>query len=169
MTRTLALVLRVAAVPAGVGTGFGTAQVTPPQNTCPPQGACLLIALHAQPTFATWECVLFGAGAAAVLLLLSLAVAQLPSATARNAFRAAAVAAGVGVGRWTAQLGSFQQCASFARCPSPYGIEFLHAFTALQCAVFGGVAAVLVLLLSVAATRLPSREIAAGSTRALSG
>src|SRR5579872_614985 len=106
MKRTLALALRVASVPVGVAVGLGTAQVTPPQNTCPPNGACLLFAVHLQPTFATWECVLFGAGAAAVMLLLSLAAADPLSATARNAAWAAAVATGVGVGLWMAQLGS---------------------------------------------------------------
>jgi hypothetical protein len=38
----------------------------------------MLLAL--KPTFATWQCVLFGAGAAAILFLLSFAVARLPSA-----------------------------------------------------------------------------------------
>jgi hypothetical protein len=33
-----------------------------------------------QPTFTAWQCALFGAGAAVVLILLSLAVARLPLA-----------------------------------------------------------------------------------------
>jgi hypothetical protein len=82
MRRTLALVLRVASVPVGVGVGLGTAQLTTvPPSQCSPAGICLLIKFFARPTFATWQCILFGAGAAAVLLLLSLAVARLPSAT----------------------------------------------------------------------------------------
>jgi hypothetical protein len=164
MERALALVLRVASVPVGVGVGLGTAQVTPPQNTCPPQGACLLIALqNLQPTFPAWECALFGAGAAAVVLLLSLAVGQLPSARARNASLAAALAAGAGVGLWTAQIGSFQQCRSFVQCPAPY-VVFQPAVTVWQCALLGAIAAVVVLLLSFAAARLQSSEIATGRT-----
>ena len=156
MTRILALALRLASVPVGIGVGVGAAQVTPPQSTCPPKGGCLLIAVHFLPTFATWQCALFGAAAAVVLLLLSQAVAQPPSALAGKASWIAAVAAGVGLGLWTAQLGSFQQCVSFAQCPTPYGIGFLPAFTAWQCALLGGSTAVVVLLLSFAGARLPS-------------
>jgi hypothetical protein len=79
MRRILALVLRVGSVPVGVGVGFWTAQLTTYQIPCSPEGVCLE-RLSALPTFATWQCVLFGAGAAAFLLLLSFAVGQLPSA-----------------------------------------------------------------------------------------
>ena len=40
----------------------------------PPNALCLLMNLYLAPIFATWQCILFGAGAAAVLLLLSLAL-----------------------------------------------------------------------------------------------
>jgi hypothetical protein len=156
MERALALVLRVISVPVGVGVGLATANVTPADNTCPPNGACLLIALHLRPTFATWQCALFGAGAAAVVLLVSLALARPPSTRAGNASGLAAVAAGVGVGLWTAQLESLQQCSSFAQCPTPYGLALLPTFTAWQCALLGGGAAVVLLLLSFAGGRLPS-------------
>ena len=75
------LVLRVACVPVGVGVGLWTAQLAPSGFNCPPKALCLDIMLYERPTFATWQCILFGAGAAAVLLLLSLAVARLPSET----------------------------------------------------------------------------------------
>jgi hypothetical protein len=156
MRRILVLVLRVASVPVGVGVGLWTAQLTPSDYTCPPNAACLLIMLHLPPTFATWQCVLFGAGAAAVLLLLSLAVARLPSAGALEASGVAAVAAWVGVGVWTAQLQALEQCPSFAQCPTPYGLVLQPTFTAWQCALFGAGAAVIVLLLSFAVARLPA-------------
>jgi hypothetical protein len=79
----LALVLRVASVPVGVGVGLWTAQLTTYQNPCSPGPICL-DRLSALPTFATWQCILFGAGATAFLLLLSFAVARLPSATRSN-------------------------------------------------------------------------------------
>jgi hypothetical protein len=85
MRRILALVFRVASVPVGVGVGLWTAQLTPNEYKCPPKAACLLINLYLRPTFATWQCILFGAGAATVLLLLSLAVARLPSARSLKA------------------------------------------------------------------------------------
>jgi hypothetical protein len=156
MRRILALVLRVASVPVGVGMGLWTAQLTPSEYKCPPNAGCLLIMLHLTPTFATWQCVPFGAGAAAVLLLLALAVAQAPSATALKASGVAAVVAGVGVGLWTAQLQALEQCPSYAGCPTPYGLALQPTFTAWQCAMFGAGAAVVVLLLSFAVARLPS-------------
>ena len=85
MRRMLALVLRVASVSVGVGVGLWTAQLAPSGYQCPPKAACLAIAVHLSPTFATWQCILFGAGAAAVLLVLSFAVAQLPSARSLRA------------------------------------------------------------------------------------
>jgi hypothetical protein len=156
MRRILALVLRVASVPVGVGVGLGTAALTPSEYACPPKAACLLIMLYLRPTFATWECIVFGAGAAAVVLLLSLAVARLPSARALKACAVAAVAAGIGVGFWSAQLQSLAQCPSYARCPTPYDLVLQPTFTTWQCALVGAGAAVVVLLLSFAVARLPS-------------
>ena len=82
MMRTLALVLRVASVPVGVGIGFWTALVTK-GSPCPNHFNGALSSICPQfpvATFALWQCALFGAGAEAVVLLLSLAVARLPSA-----------------------------------------------------------------------------------------
>ena len=71
---------RLASVPVGVGVGLWTAQLTTGRiSQCPPKAICLEM-LYLKPTFATWQCILFGAGAAAVLLLLSLAASRLPSA-----------------------------------------------------------------------------------------
>lgn len=81
MGRILALALRVASVPVGVAVGLWTAQLTPVPFQCPPRGLpCLEMAYFQKPIFATWQCILFGAGAAAVVLLLSLAASRLPSA-----------------------------------------------------------------------------------------
>jgi hypothetical protein len=156
MRRILALVLQVASVPAGVAVGLLTAQLTPSEYECPPQAACLVIHVYSRPTFATWQCILFGAVAAAVLLLLSTAVARPPSARALKASGVAAMATGVGGGLWTAQLQSFGACPSFVRCPTPYGFVLQPTLAAWQCALFGVGAAVVVLLLSFAVARLPS-------------
>ena len=80
MTRILALVLRLASAPVGVGVGVWTAQLAPSRYQCPPNAFCVAILYFARPTFATWQCVLFGAGAAAVVLFLSFAVERLPTA-----------------------------------------------------------------------------------------
>jgi hypothetical protein len=78
MRRILALILRVASVPVGVAVGLWTAHLTSVQNECTPAGICLT-RLSISPTFATWQCILFGASTAAFLLLLSFAVDRLPS------------------------------------------------------------------------------------------
>jgi hypothetical protein len=156
MRQALALVLRLSSVPVGVGVGFWTAQLTPGPYTCPPNGLCLLMNVILRPTFATWQCIVFGADAAAVVLLMSLAVSGLPAATARQASQVAAALAGIGVGLWIAQLQSLEQCPSFAGCPSPNGLVFQSTFAPWQCGLFGAGAAVLLLLLSLAASRLPS-------------
>lgn len=156
MRRILALALRVASVPAGVGVGLLTAQLAPSEYQCPPQAACLLMHVYTRPTFAAWQCILFGVAAAAVLLLLSMAVARLPSVRGVKAAGLAAVTAGVGAGVWTAQLQSFGSCPSSAGCPTPYGFALQPTLAVWQCALFGVGAAVVVLLLSFAVARLPS-------------
>ena len=85
MRRAIALVLRLASAPVGVAVGLWTAQLSSVPNQCSPAGLCLLVNYFPRPTFATWQCILFGAGAAAVVLLLSLVVARLPSARAIEA------------------------------------------------------------------------------------
>jgi hypothetical protein len=92
MRRILALVLRVASVPLGVGVGLWTAQM--PWN-CPVFSCPINV-----PQFATWQCALFGAGAAVTLLALSFA----DSLT--NALRVLSVPVGLSVGLWTAQMTS---------------------------------------------------------------
>jgi len=149
MTLTLRNALRLASVPVGVGAGLWTAQLTTgPSNQCPPGVLCLEILYFARPTFATWQCALFGAGAALTLLALSL----VDSLT--NAVRILSVPVGVGVGLWTAQLRSFPYCPPYGRCPAYLGVPPL-TFAPWQCALFGGGAAVVVMLLSLAVTRLP--------------
>ena len=87
MRRILANVLRVASVPVGVLIGLWTAQLTtlPSSYQCPRDAFCLPLNLLLKPTFAVWQCALYGAGAAVVLLLLSLAASRLPSARRLNA------------------------------------------------------------------------------------
>jgi hypothetical protein len=89
MRRILTIALRVASVPVGIGVGLWTALLTttPIQEPCPRGAACLLMKIYflPRPVFAIWECVLFGAGAAAVLLLLSFTVPRLPAARPMDA------------------------------------------------------------------------------------
>lgn len=149
MGRVLTVVLRVASAPVGVGVGLWTAQLTTgSSNECPPGAVCLLINYYQRPTFATWQCALFGAAAAVTLVALSL----VNSLT--NALRVLSVPVGVGVGLWTAQLRSVPYRPPYGRCPVFIGIPPL-TFAPWQCALFGAGAAVVVLLLSLAATRLP--------------
>jgi hypothetical protein len=77
MGHTLAIVLRVASVPVGVGIGFWTAllRATAPLSSCPLMDSC-----HGRSSFPMWQCALFGAGAAVVVLLLSVAASRRPSA-----------------------------------------------------------------------------------------
>ena len=71
LVNSLSNALRVLAVPVGVGVGVWTSQLrTLPY--CPPYGRCAAFMGMAPFTFAPWQCALLGAGAAVVLLLLSL-------------------------------------------------------------------------------------------------
>ena len=72
---TLTNTLRVVSLPTGVGVGFWTAQLYAPFPGCPGNTHCA--AMVGVPAFATWQCALFGAGAAAVVLVLSMAAAFL--------------------------------------------------------------------------------------------
>ena len=77
MRRITANVLRLASVPVGKVIGLWTAG-TPVVTSCPPYMRChgptTLVTL---PTFATWQCALFGLGAAVLLVLASETVARL--------------------------------------------------------------------------------------------
>jgi hypothetical protein len=123
MGRTLALGLRVASVPVGLGIGFWTAQLRPAfvTSSCaagPPCGV---------PDFATWQCALFGAGAAVALIFVT--SVRRP----QDALRVLSAPVGIVVGLWTAQLSDF------------YGV---FVYVVWQCAVFGAAAAVVLMLLS---------------------
>ena len=82
MRRTATIILRLGSVPVGVGIGFWTALPMSLTSCGCPSGAslCNCGLITSEPTFATWQCALFGAGAAVILLLLALAVSRLPSA-----------------------------------------------------------------------------------------
>jgi hypothetical protein len=82
MIRTATILLRLGSVPVGVGIGVWTALLMSLTRCGCPSGAsfCNCGLITSEPTFATWQCALFGAGAALVLLLLALAVSRLPSA-----------------------------------------------------------------------------------------
>lgn len=144
--------LRVASVPAGVGVGLWTAQlITGKGAYCggPPAVLCPVPNYWARFTFATWQCALFGGGAAVTLLALS----WVDSVT--KALRVLSVPVGIGVGLSTAQLRSLPGCPPLSRgCGGFLGILPL-TFTPWQRALFGAGAAVLVLLLCLAVTGMP--------------
>ena len=79
MRLSLRNALRVASVPVGVGVGLWTALLTygSPCLTSPlgVLNACPLV--FARPIFATSVCALFGAGAAVMMLLVSVATTRL--------------------------------------------------------------------------------------------
>jgi hypothetical protein len=83
MRRVVTDILRVASVPVGVGIGLWTALLTT-GLPCPNH---FNGALSACPeyfpvaTFAVWQCAVFGAGAAVVLVLLSLGIPPLRSSS----------------------------------------------------------------------------------------
>jgi hypothetical protein len=148
MGRILALVLRVASVPVGVGFGIWTAHLRS-YPYCPPGGPCQGFPSGPPPTFALWQCALFAAGVAIVVLFLSLA------GSLTNGLRVASVPVGVVVGFWTSQLMTDpNNCPPKALCLDMYAPKPI--FATWQCILFGAGAAAVLLLLSLAASRLPS-------------
>lgn len=76
--RVVTNILRLVSVPVGVVIGLWTAQLTPgsPCGTPHPGVLSACPQILAMPTFAAWECTLFGAGAAVILVLVAEAVAR---------------------------------------------------------------------------------------------
>jgi len=80
MRRVTTNVLRLASVPVGVVIGLWTASLGfIGCSLAYPSAGCAQV--HRLTTFAAWECVLFGLGAAVVLVLASEAVARLRSSS----------------------------------------------------------------------------------------
>ena len=85
MRRVVTNILRVASVPVGVGIGLWTALLTT-GLPCPNHFNGQLSACPESfpvASFAIWQCALLGAGAAVVLVLVSLAVPQPHSSIGR--------------------------------------------------------------------------------------
>lgn len=80
MRRVTSNVLRLASVPVGIVIGLWTASLLSIPTQCPVGArSCVDPVLTRVSTFAAWECAVFGAGAAAVLVLASEAVTRLRS------------------------------------------------------------------------------------------
>jgi hypothetical protein len=80
MRRVTSYVLRLASLPVGVVIGLWTASLLSIPTQCPVGArSCVDAFLTRVSTFAAWECALFGAGAAAVLVLASEVVTRLGS------------------------------------------------------------------------------------------
>jgi hypothetical protein len=145
MRRTLMNVLRVASVPVGVGVGLWTASLWVDTSNLP-CGHLLMCAPG--PRFALWQCALFGASAAVVVLLFSWA------GSLTNVLRVASFPLGLVIGVWTAQLLSpYCPPVGYGQCPTFLTLE--PTFAVWQCALFGASGAVVLLLISFAVTRLP--------------
>lgn len=127
MRRIVAYGIGIAAIPVGTILGVWMAQLTnaPP---CPVKGLGTAALCVAQPAFAPSTCVLCGAAAAAVFLLLSIALYRPASLT--PAFDLAAAGGGVLVGLWASSIVAF-----------PDGIGGLR-FSSWESALIGAAAAV---------------------------
>jgi len=80
MMRIATTILRLGSAPVGIGIGVWTAVLLSlPGSGCPDGASMCNSGIAPEPTFATWQCALFGAGAAAVVLLMSFGIARLPS------------------------------------------------------------------------------------------
>jgi hypothetical protein len=147
MRRTLTNIVCWASVPAGIGVGLWTASLWVDTSNLP---CGHLLMCGPGPRFAVWQCALFGAGAAVVVLLLTWA------GDLKNVLRVASMPLGFVIGVWTAQLlspcppGGYGQCPSFVM-PEP-------TFAPWQCALFGVSATFIVLLLSFAPPNVASRR-----------
>ena len=129
MRRIVAYGIGIAAIPVGTILGVWMAQLTnaPP---CPVKGLGTAALCVAQPAFAPSTCVLCGAAAAAVFLLLSIALYRPASLT--PAFDLAAAGGGVLVGLWASSIVAF-----------PDGIGGLR-FSSWESALIGAAAAVVI-------------------------
>jgi hypothetical protein len=153
MSRTFTNVIRVASAPVGVGIGLWTASlwIHTSNDAC-----ALLLMCSPGPRFALWQCALFGAGAAVLVLLFS-RVANLT-----DFLRVGSVPLGFVIAVWTAQLLSpYCPPLVYGQCPS-FFLTFEPTFAVWQCVLFGVGAAVVALLLSLVVARLAST----GSLRA---
>lgn len=140
MRRTLTNVLRWASVPVGVGVGLWTASLWIDTSNLP---CGHLLMCGPGPRFALWQCALFGAGAAVVVLLLTWAE------DLRNVLRVASMPLGFVIGVWTAQLLSpYCPPVGYGQCPTFLTLE--PTFAPWQCVLFGVGATVVMLLLSIA-------------------
>jgi hypothetical protein len=146
MRRILAIALRVASVPIGIGAGFWTAllRVDISAQVC----GHFLCAAFGTP-FARWQSDLVGAGATIVVLLLSLAVSPDMTLSLRNVLRVAAPLVGGGIGFSTAVLTSYPSCFPNS-CP---GLRPQPTFGLWQCALFGAASAALIVLVSFGVRR----------------
>jgi hypothetical protein len=157
MRRILAIALRVASVPVGVGIGLWMALLTS-LPYCPVRGLGTLPLCAARSRFDPRLCVLCGAVAAAVLLLVSIAIRRRASRV--GIFDLAGAAAGIVVGLWTSLI-----TYAYAPCgPRQLCIGFLpQRFEAWQSALIGAAAMMIILVAGSAAdTDLRRVNLSAG-------
>jgi hypothetical protein len=153
MSRILANGLGVAALPVGIGMGVWMAQLTsaPP---CPIRGLGTANLCAAQPVLALSTCVLGGAAAAAVLVLLSIAARR--PASLIGAFDLAAAAGGILIGVWASLIVAY-----------PAGIGGVY-FTSWESGLIGAAGAVAILALGCIAS-LEVRRVNLDAARRLHG
>lgn len=143
MRRILARALLVASVPLGAGVGLWMAQLTRPPD-CPVRGLGTLALCVPRSLFEPSVCVLYGAAAAAVLLLASIGVHR--SAAKVGIFDLAAAEAGIVIGLWTSLL-TYASCGPLQLC-----IGFLaQRFAIWQSSLIGATATMVILMVGAAA------------------
>jgi hypothetical protein len=139
MRRILTNVLRVAAVPIGVGVGFWTALLTT-LPYCPGRGLGTVALCAARPIFAQRSSVLCGTAAAVVVLLASIVVRHASPKVA--VLDLAAAAAGIMIGLWTSTI-VYPPCGPTQLC---LGV-LEQSFAVWQSACLGAVATAVILLI----------------------
>ncbi|MFI5286365.1 MAG: hypothetical protein ACHQ4F_08595 [Candidatus Dormibacteria bacterium] len=152
MRRILANALGVAAVPIGVGVGLWTALLTFLPN-CPVRGLGTLDLCAARPTFDQRFSVLFGTGAAVVVLLVSIIVRH--GSPKAAVFDLGAASAGILIGLWTSTMMMYPPCGPHQLC---LGYFFEQRFAVWQSVCLGA-ATTAVILLIVAAVSTEFRRV----------
>jgi hypothetical protein len=152
MRRILANSLGVAAIPVGVGVGLWMAQLTT-APFCPVKGLGTAYLCAPSPALAPSTCVVAGAAAAAVLVLLSIAILR-PAASLARVFDLAAAAAGILIGVWASLIVAY-----------PAGIGGVY-FTSWESALIGAAAAIAILALGCIASSDIRRANLSASRRA---
>jgi hypothetical protein len=144
MRRVVSKALLLVAVPLGVGVGLWMALLTYLPD-CPGRGLGTADLCAARPSFAPRLCVLCGAAAAAVVLLVSIAVRRRASRVAIVDLGAAAV--GIALGLWASlMVYPYPPCGPHQLCLG----SIAQRFATWQSALIGAAATTAILVVGAA-------------------